>query len=103
MVDLTPSVTNRNQAGVLGATTAGEIRWTAPAAGGAQWKIIAFWSRGVFAQPDPFSDEGYQQLIAGMETGLSAEVKELMKANGGDLFYDSHSVDRGSFRRMRPD
>ena len=31
-----------------------------------------------------------------METGLSAEVKALMKANGGDLFYDSHSSDRGS-------
>jgi hypothetical protein len=31
-----------------------------------------------------------------METGLSPEVKELMKANGGDLFYDSHSSDRGS-------
>ena len=58
--------------------------------------MIAFWSRGVFAQPDPFSEEGYTQLIHSMETGLSAEVKELIKANGGDLFYDSHSSDRGS-------
>ena len=31
-----------------------------------------------------------------METGLSPEVKALMKANRGDLFYDSHSSDRGS-------
>jgi hypothetical protein len=31
-----------------------------------------------------------------METGLSPEVMELMKANGGDIFYDSHSSDRGS-------
>jgi hypothetical protein len=58
--------------------------------------MVAFWSRGVFAQPDPFSEEGYAQLIQSMETGLSAEVKELMKVNGGDVFYDSHSVDRGS-------
>jgi len=31
-----------------------------------------------------------------MEKGLSPEVKELLKANGGDFFYDSHSSDRGS-------
>ena len=31
-----------------------------------------------------------------METSFSPQVKELMKANGGDLFYDSHSSDRGS-------
>ena len=97
MVELTGAVTGKNTAGVLGGTSAGDIRWTAPATpAGAQWQLIAFWTRGVFAQPDPFSEEGYAQLIQSMETGLSAEVKELMKANGGDLFYDSHSVDRGS-------
>ena len=82
---------------MLGGTSAGDIRWTAPSSpAGAEWQLIAFWSRGVFAQPDPFSEEGYTQLINSMETGLSAEVRELMKANGGDLFYDSHSSDRGS-------
>jgi hypothetical protein len=97
LIDLTPAVTGKNTAGVLGGTSAGDIRWIAPPAPpGAQWQLIAFWSRGVFAQPDPFSEEGYTQLINSMETGLSAEVKELMKANGGDLFYDSHSSDRGS-------
>ena len=97
MIDLAPAVSGRNTSGVLGGTSAGDIRWTAPAAPpGAQWQLIAFWSRGVFAQPDPFSDEGYAQLVNSMETGLSAEVKELMKANRGDVFYDSHSSDRGS-------
>lgn len=97
LIDLTSSVTARNTAGVLGGTSAGDIRWTAPPSpAGAQWQLIAFWSRGVFAQPDPFSEAGYAQLINSMETGLSPEVKELMKANRGDLFYDSHSVDRGS-------
>ena len=97
MIDLTSAVTGKNTAGVLGGTTAGDIRWTAPPSPpGDQWQLIAFWSRGVFAQPDPFSEEGYAQLIASMEIGLSVEVKELMKANGGDLFYDSHSSDRGS-------
>src|SRR6185369_16456211 len=97
LIDLTDKVSGKNTAGVLGGTSAGDIKWTAPASpGGAQWQLIAFWTRGVFAQPDPFSDEGYRQLISSMEMGLSAEEKELMKANGGDLFYDSHSSDRGS-------
>ena len=82
---------------MLGGTTAGSVRWTAPSSpAGAQWQVIAFWTRGVSAQPDPFSPEGYEELVQSMETGLSPEVKELMRANGGDLFYDSHSSDRGS-------
>ena len=97
VVDLTSAVTGRNTAGVLGGTTAGSLRWTAASSpAGAQWQVLAFWTRGVFAQPDPFSPEGYQELVHSMETGLSAEVKELLRANRGDLFYDSHSSDRGS-------
>ena len=97
VVDLTPALTGKNTAGVLGGTTAGSLRWTAPSSpAGAQWQLIAFWTRGVSAQPDPFSPEGYQELVRSMETGLSPEVKALMTANRGDLFYDSHSSDRGS-------
>jgi hypothetical protein len=97
VMDLTPAVTGRNTSGVLGGTTAGSLRWTAPSSPpGAQWQVITFWTRGAFAQPDPFSEEGYQELLHSLETNLSPEIKELMKANGGDLFYDSHSSDRGS-------
>jgi hypothetical protein len=86
MIDLTGAAAGGNS-----------LRWSAPPApAGAQWLVLAFWARGVFAQPDPFSEDGYADLIRSMETGLSAEVKELMKKNGGDLFYDSHSSDRGS-------
>lgn len=96
-VDLTSAVTGRNTAGVLGGTTSGSILWTAPSSpAGAQWQVIAFWTRGAFAQPDPFSEEGCQELLNNLETNLSPRIKELMKANGGDLFYDSHSSDRGS-------
>jgi hypothetical protein len=97
LIDLTSTVTDKNNSGVLGGTTAGQLRWTAPPSpAGAQWQLIAFWSRGVFAQPDLFSKEGYAQLIDSMETGLSPEVKALLKTNRGDIFYDSHSSDRGS-------
>jgi len=72
VIDLTPTVSGKNTEGVLKGTTAGSIRWTAPASpAGAQWQLISFWSRGVFAQPDPFSDEGLKELIQSMETGLS--------------------------------
>ena len=97
LIDLTPTVTARNTAGVAGGTTAGELRWTAPPAPpAAEWQVIAFWSRGVFAQPDLLSEEGFADLIHSLETGLSPEVKALLKVNRGDMFYDSHSSDRGS-------
>jgi len=97
VIDLTATVNARNTEGVLGGTTAGNISWTAPASpAGARWQLISFWSRGVFAQPDPFSEEGFKQLIDSMEAGLSPKARVLMRANGGDIFYDSHSVDRGS-------
>jgi hypothetical protein len=97
VIDLTSTVSAKNTEGVLGGTTAGSLHWKAPdSLAGAQWELISFWSRGVFAQPDPFSEEGLKDLIQSLETGLSSEVKSLMRANGGDIFYDSHSVDRGS-------
>ena len=97
VIDLTSMVTAKNTDGVLGGTTVGNLRWTAPASpAGAQWELVSFWTRGVFAQPDPFSEEGLEQLIRSMEGSLSPQVKALMRVNGGDIFYDSHSVDRGS-------
>ncbi|NOT61140.1 MAG: hypothetical protein HOP19_13050 [Acidobacteria bacterium] len=97
MIDLTVMVKGKNADGYVGGTTAGELQWEAPASpAGAQWMVIGVWSRGVFAQPDPFSDEGYVELINGLESELSPQVKELLKANGGDIFIDSHSSDRGS-------
>ncbi len=96
-LDLTSLVSARNSAGIGGGTTTGRLQWSPPdAPSNAQWQLIAFWTHGVFAQPDPFSREGFNQLIASMDGALSPAVKALMRANGGDLFYDSHTVDRGS-------
>lgn len=97
VIDLTAQVTGKNTEGYVGGTTAGALQWAAPTTpANAQWLVIGFWSRGVFPQPDPFSDEGYAELINGMESGFTPEVKQLLKANGGDIFVDSHSSDRGS-------
>ena len=93
-IDLTATLTGTNTDGVEGGTTAGSLAWTAPA--GDDWQVVTFWSRGVFAQPDPFSAEGHDQLIASMEAAWTPEIVALMAENGGDLFYDSHSSDRGS-------
>jgi len=94
VVDLTSTLTDIDKNGVAGGTTTGRLKRTAPAEG--QWQIIALWSQGVFAQPDLFSKQGTDELIRGMETDWTPEVKTLLKQNGGDIFYDSHSSDRGS-------
>ncbi len=94
VIDLTSKLTGTNTSGVGGGTTTGNLKWTAPAGG--QWQVIAFWSQGANAQPDLFSKAGTDELIAGMEADWTPEVKSLLKANGGDIFYDSHSADRGS-------
>lgn len=93
-IDLTDTITGTNTSGVEGGTTAGAIEWTARADG--TWQLVTFWSRGVFNQPDPFSVEGHAQLVESMEAAWTPEIAALMEANGGDLFYDSHSSDRGS-------
>jgi hypothetical protein len=96
-VDLTDQVTGKNTAGVRGGTTAGSLHWSAPKwQSKSSWQIIAFWARGVFAQPDPFSAGGFEQLVHSLDTGLSPKVQALMRVNGGDIFYDSHTADRGS-------
>ena len=97
VVDLTSLVSGKNSAGITGGTTTGHLRWSAPASPpDSKWQVIAFWAHGVFAQPDLFSREGFEQLVASMDAALSPRVKELMRLNRGDLFYDSHTVDRGS-------
>ena len=64
VVDLTATITGKNKDGYVGGTTAGELQWTAPATpANAQWMVIGVWARGVFAQPDPFSDEGYGEVF----------------------------------------
>jgi hypothetical protein len=63
---------------------------------GGQWQVIALWSQGSTPQPDLFSKEGTDELIHGMEADWTPEVKSLLKQNGGDVFYDSHTADRGS-------
>lgn len=75
VIDRSSTVSARNTEGVLGGTTVGNLRWTAPKSPiGTQWVLVSFWSRGVFAQPDPFSDEGLKQLILSMESDLTSQV-----------------------------
>jgi hypothetical protein len=92
--NLTAQLTEAVGGGVMGTPTAARLRWTAPDAG--EWLVIAFWSQAAYAQPDLFSIEGTDELIHGMEADWTPEVKALLKQNGGCLFYDSHSSDRGS-------
>ncbi len=95
-MDLIPSVTDTNTEGAFGGSTAGHLAWTAPEdPAGAHWQIVAWWTRGLEAEPDLLSLEGTTVLTEGMETAFEG-VAHLMRANRGDFFYDSHSRDRGS-------
>jgi hypothetical protein len=94
VVNLTSALNQTDRSGVSGGPTTGHLKWGVPTPG--QWQIIALWSQGVFAQPDLFSKEGTDELIRGMEADWTPEVKDMLKQNGGDIFYDSHSSDRGS-------
>jgi alpha-L-rhamnosidase/Glycosyl hydrolases family 2, sugar binding domain len=91
--DLTATLTQTDKAGIGGARTTGHLAWTPPSGA---WQIIALWSQGAYLQPDLFSKEGTDELIHGMESDWTPEIKSLLKQNGGDIFYDSHSSDRGS-------
>ena len=125
VLDLTSTVTAKNTAGILEGTTAGDIRWTAPASpAGAQWQLIAFWARGA-AGPDQFSKEGHEQYVKNMMTSdksvlpaprldssgwhfpeadfTSPRIAELMKADGGDIFYDSDFLPRNNWTNKMPE
>lgn len=92
-VDLTSTVTGTNTTGVAGGTTSGNVSWTAPAGG--TWALLAIYSTGASAQPDLLTKAGFTVLIDNLATSF-APLKSLLRKNAGDLFYDSHTGDRGS-------
>ena len=55
VIDLTPGVTGKNTAGVLGGTSTGDLRWTAPPSPGrsCNGELIAFWSEGAYSRSGP--------------------------------------------------
>jgi len=93
VIDLTSQLTGTNSLGIQGGSTAGSLAWTAPA--GSQWALLSFYSTGNLAQPDLLTEEGTKVLTDDMDAEF-APIKDLLIENGGDLFYDSHSSDRGS-------
>lgn len=101
VIDLTDTVTGTNTDGFADASTAGAISWTAPAEpAGATWQLIGFWARGVFAQSDPLSAAGHQEVVDAMRGYFTPQVAELIRRNDGEFFYDSHSSDRGAPREV---
>lgn len=90
---LTDKITQINTAGFFGGSTTGRLNWTAPA-GNDTWVLITFRMQTVDPQPEVFSLEGTNLLIAGYESYWTENIKNLLKQNGGgDIFVDSHSID----------
>lgn len=92
-IDLTDKITQTNTAGFFGGSTKAHLNWTAPA-GNDTWVLINFRMQTVDPQPEVFSLEGTNLLIAGYESYWTENIKNLLKQNGGgDIFVDSHSID----------
>lgn len=93
-VNLTTTLTGTNTAGFFGATTAGNLSWTAPASpAGAEWVVITFRAVALGVTPEVLSTQGTDALIAGYEAMWTPEIKALLKENHSDLFVDSHISD----------
>jgi len=96
-INLSAAIRGQHFDGYAGGSTTAALTWKAPSSpAGSQWLVMSFWVRGVFAQPDPFSREGTDELIDGIESALGRDFLFEWSRTGGDIFYDSHSVDRGS-------
>ena len=91
-VDLTSRVRVTHRDGVAGGVSEGEFEWSADAEG--TWIVLAIWAAGYLPQPDLLSEEGTAALVSGIQNFFGPVMAE-MRANGGDLFFDSHSTSRG--------
>jgi hypothetical protein len=90
---LTDKITQTNTDGFFGGSTKAHLNWTAPA-GNDTWVLITFRMQTVDPQPEVFSLEGTNLLIAGYESYWTETIKNLLRQNGGgDIFVDSHSID----------
>lgn len=95
VVNLTDQLTGTNTAGFFGASTVGNLTWTAPASPAGQWALITFRSAQVAAQQEVFSRQGTDLLIEGYESYWTPEIFDLIAASDRphEVFVDSHSTD----------
>jgi hypothetical protein len=94
VVDLTGQLTGTNAAGYNGGTQTGDLSWTAPAEpAGAQWVVLTFRAVPFGSQPETLSLAGTKQVTDAYDAYLADGLGDLMKANKGDFFVDSHASD----------
>lgn len=93
-IDLTSKITKTNSEGFFGKTTTAHLNWVAPTnIPDSTWVIITFRSVAHSPQPEVYSKQGTDELIAGYESYWTEEIKNLFTENGGDIFVDSHDAD----------
>lgn len=76
----------------LGSPTDAALTWSAPPDGG-QWLLLTIRVVAFGAQPEVLSLAGTRQLTDRYDAYFAGELGELVKANGGDFFVDSHAND----------
>lgn len=76
----------------LGGPTDATLTWSAPPDGG-QWLLLTIRAVAFGAQPEVLSLRGTKQLTDSYDAYFAGELGDLVKANGGDFFVDSHAND----------
>ncbi len=95
VVDLTSTITGTNTDGYQDGTTTGHLQWTAPTEpAGAAWVVLTFRAIPFGNQPETLTRQGTQQVTDAYDAYFASNgLADLVRANGGDLFVDSHASD----------
>jgi hypothetical protein len=93
-VDLTSTLTGTNTSGYNGGSTAGHLTWTAPTTtAGASWLVTVYRAVPFGTTPETLSTQGTKEVTDAYDAYFAGGLGDLVKANGGDFFVDSHASD----------
>jgi len=94
VIDLTSTLTGTNTSGYQGGTTAGTLAWTAPSSpAGAQWQVLTFRAVPFGTTPETLTLAGTKEVTDAYDAYFAGPLGDLVRANGGDFFVDSHASD----------
>ncbi|MCF6376343.1 hypothetical protein L2K70_01855 [Nocardioides KLBMP 9356] len=93
-IDLTSTLTGTNTSGYNGGSTSGHLNWTAPASpAGASWLVTVYRAVPFGTTPETLSTQGTKLVTDAYDAYFAGGLGDLVKANGGDFFVDSHASD----------
>jgi hypothetical protein len=93
-IDLTSTLTGTNTSGYNGGSTTGHLTWNVPTTtAGASWMVTVYRAVPFGTTPETLSTQGTKQVTDAYDAYFADGLGDLVKANGGDFFVDSHASD----------